>query len=199
MKLEELKGYKKDPAYNVLKNLPTRSKIQPGRVMRPFIEYAEKNGWVLKGSGSFGSVLHKPGKDYVYKIYYDDGNTYKQYVKWAFHNQSNPFVPKVGKLIKIPGTDDVYANKIEILKPAKGENDLRFKQYIKDGIERTNYDNPFVDEDFGLLDYALYSLYETNPDFYELIENVKKFGALDMHKDNVMWRGDQLVITDPVW
>jgi hypothetical protein len=202
MKINELKGYKKDSAYDTL---VTATHGDAEIAFKDFISKALQHGWELKGTGKFGTVLYKSGKDYVYKVYRDEYDTYRAYAEWARRHQANPFVPKVGKVIKIPGTDHIYANKIEILKPLENSNDPKLKKYIdrelvnKEQLTTKDEYNPFYAElESQYFRQALKSLYFSDKNFKQVIDFVYKFASLDLHSGNVMWRGDQLVITDPV-
>jgi hypothetical protein len=208
MRLRELQGYRNDPGYQQLLKTkqidmddidayPDAEGISDS--FNDFIEIAKKNGWHFKGQGYFGSVLHKPGSKYVYKIYYDDDNTFRKYVNWARVQKDNPYVPKVGKVTLVPGTKDIYVTKMELLEPTAGRNDPRFQKYINPEAANAWFaERGFGGEKFPLFDQMMASLRQTDPHFEAIAEFAEKTGHLDLHYNNVMFRGDQLIVIDPV-
>ena len=202
MKITELTGYKNNPNYKELLKSPSFAK---------FANLAMKQGWKFYGHGLNGAVLKHPNKDWVYKVFSDEGyldSGYYGYVVWAAKNQNNPFVPKVGKPVKIPGAshnhnsltdhNNLYVVRIELLSPANGKNDPRFEKFIDQRYDRSKTDDNHLDlgEELTLYDHAIPSLFYYDKNFKE----VWKFAnhQLDLGIENVMFRGDQLVITDPM-
>jgi hypothetical protein len=214
MKINELMGYKKNPDYQDLLKNPN---------FQEFAKKAESQGWKVYGQGGYGAVVRQPGKNFLYKIFTADQNYtqggYLSYVNWARENSKNPFVPNVGKPFVIKGTETkrgpehdnlpdwkvklpaLYAVKIEELDPAKGKNDPRFKKFIDPKYKsKLTGDDDEEDRDGDSLDnlywHAIESLYQFNKDARAIIEFA--YDMYDNHVGNVMFRGDQLVFTDPV-
>jgi hypothetical protein len=201
MRLSELTGYKNRPEYKTLTTAPSLEK---------FIDSAKKSGYTVYGVGGNGSALKHPGKNYIYKIFSSRSENigYHAYVNWVLKHPNNPYVPKIGRPTKLANTShgsttgpmkrDFYFIRIEILDPAKGENDPRFKKYIDPKYDLKNTDR--FKRDFAvaptLFDHAKGSLWFNDKNYKEIWD----FAAdqLDMSIDNVMFRGDQLVITDPM-
>jgi hypothetical protein len=202
MNLTELKGYRTSDAYALLKR--ANSSYHPYKealeLFEHFTEAAQKSGWILKGSGAFGAVFWKAGKPYVYKVFFDPDTAYRTYIEWCLKNQHNPFVPKVGKIIKVPGTD-IFINKIELLTRAD-DNVSAVKKYIDyDYLENVDKDSPFWRRSgmyVSSLEKALVSLYKNNRDFRDLIDHLKEDWNFDVHWGNYMLRGEQLVVIDPI-
>jgi hypothetical protein len=201
MRLTELTGYKNNPNYRELLKSPSFAK---------FAKLAIRQGWKLYGHGFNGAVLKHPNRDWVYKVFSDQGDPasgYYGYVVWAAHNQNNPFVPRVGKTVKIPGTahqphpagsKDLYVVRIELLSPANGKNDPRFEKYIDPRYNRDETDHGDLDQDeeLTLYDHAMSSLFHYDKNFRQVWEFASD--QLDLDIDNVMFRGNQLVLTDPM-
>ena len=215
MKILELTGYKNNATYQELIKNPD---------FKSYAKKAEEQGWKIYGSGGYGVVLRKPGNSFLYKLFdglhTDAEEGYLGYAKWAQKNPNNPFVPKVSKPFQIKGTAQapvadangnmpsrrarlsaLYALKIEELDPAKGVNDPRFKKFIdpryesklSDGRSNTDRNGESLDH---LFFHATQSLYQFNKDAKAVIQFADDM--YDDHIGNVMFRGDQLVFTDPV-
>jgi hypothetical protein len=207
VKLRELKGYKSADSYQILKSNPRST--DPSKWKKPsahfedFLSHAAEFGW-SSASGHFGSVLVNPGKDYVYKIFYDDDVAYRRYVEWVHRNSRNDFVPKIGKVIRVPGTDDIFLVKIEKLEPVTNVNDPRFDRYINLDNGNPRFDQ-YIDpeyngnpQDHDKITMALESLFRFDKEFNEIVSFAMEVGELDIHYENVMWRGKDLIVTDPV-
>jgi|TARA_R110000851_G_scaffold181397_1_gene329088 hypothetical protein len=217
MKILELTGYKKNPTYQELIKNPD---------FKSFAKKAEEQGWKIYGSGGYGVVLRKPGNSYLYKLFdglhTDAEEGYLGYAKWAQQNSNNPFVPNVSKPFQINGTAEprkpehdnmrrhqvrlsaLYALKIEELDPAKGENDPRFKKFIDPRYKSKLSDDPEdwsnQDQNGESLDHLFFHATESLFQFNKDAKAVVQFAGdmYDDHVSNVMFRGDQLVFTDPV-
>lgn len=205
MRISELTGYKTYPEYKKLTQNPS---------FNEFVKLATEQGWIFYGKGFNGAVLRHPNKNWVYKIFSDaghEGSSYYGYALWAAKHQNNPFVPRVGKPIKIPGTahrdtmwpaqrsdHNLYLVRSEILSPANGKNDPRFEKYIDKRYDRSKTSDYHLDrgEELSLWDHVRPSLYLFNKDYREVWEFAQE--QLDLGINNVMFRGNQLVITDPM-
>ena len=201
MKITELTGYKNSTEYTSLIKHPS---------FENFANLAKEKGWIIYGTGGNGVVLRHPNKNWVYKVFTDAPGDmrYYDYISWVANHQSNPFVPRASRPIKIPNTAqrgeynqnlNLYFVRLEILSPAKGPNDPRFEKYIHPAYDRslsvsTGYASDT--DDVTLYDHALQSLWEHNKDYREVWDFAQH--TLDMGLDNVMFRNDQLVITDPM-
>lgn len=131
-----------------------------------------KHGFKLLGSGKYASVFGNPKYAYVLKVFMKD-SAYLKWIEFAQKNKSNPYVPKVrGKVLKI--TPMFYAIRLEKLTPYKGNGGQFMKDYP--------------------------SLTSSDPDIQSIFDYFKKHKALlDLHGENMMMRGNQLVIIDPFY
>lgn len=166
-------------------------------------------------SGAFGTVYGAKGSDIVYKVgdcRNNDG--YLSFLKTvAFHgSKDNPFLPKIFG--------------IRFIMDRESKNDSRFVvalERLKDAGSKLNsyssvYD-PEQRELYNLLKYAAgeqqtfdYSDKEFNKtlskqsaknreyilEVGKLIKMAKGENCIDMHNGNVMFRGNQMVVTDPI-
>lgn len=200
MRLSELTGYKNLPQYKTLTADPS---------IKQFVDAAEQKGWVMYGAGQNGVALRNPGKDYIYKIFTSRSEHigYHAWVNWVIQHPNNPYVPKISRPILIPNTAhgpagrfrrDIYFVRVEVLDPARGENDPRFERYISKTYDRTNPNRFFRNfaAEPTLFDHAKGSLYDNDPAFKEIWNFASD--QLDLGIDNVMFRGNQLVLTDPM-
>jgi len=131
------------------------------------------------GSGKYASVFAHPKYPYALKIFMKD-SAYLRWIEFAQSNQSNPYVPKLrGKVVKI--TSNVFAIRIEKLKRVSGSAYSKFDEEYRKCISDKNY----TSDDENLNDV-----------FAEFKKNKK---LLDLHGENVMSRGSQLVVLDPYY
>jgi hypothetical protein len=205
MRITELTGYKQSPEYQSLTKNPS---------FQEFVRLAKEKGWTFYGQGGNGAVLKHPGRNWVYKVFSEHAakeSGYYGYVTWAAQHQHNPFVPRVGKPIKIPRTahrpmfnlpqmpdQDLHIVRLELLEPAKGGNDPRFEKYIDPKYNRSQTSNKHLDlgEELTLYDHAIASLWRYNKDYREVWDFAHH--QWDMGINNIMFRDNQLVITDPM-
>lgn len=167
----------------------------------------QKAGYKLLGAGSYGSVYTKPGANYVLKVFMADDTAYKDYVKLCMtHN--NPHFPKfTGKLVKV--SNDVLAVRTEMLSEIGGEFDShdydQMNRYMK---FRAKYENDehmveqggYVERDF----YHIMSLDETHNGLKNALDIIadqligRDGYEPDLYHENIMLRGNTVVITDPI-
>ncbi len=194
MRLYELTGYKQRPDYQSLLKNPS---------FMQFAKQAHANGWIYYGRGANGAVLRHPSKSWGYKIFRDSGREesgYYGYALWASQHQNNPFVPKISKPRLIPGTADLYWVRLEILTRSTGPEDPRFKKYIDPRYDFNSNEwarsSDWGDPEYTLFDHAMFSLKEFDKNFQEVYEFIQY--QIDLGPENVMFKGDQLKITDPM-
>ncbi len=152
------------------------------------------------GTGAKGTVFQKPGYPYVLKLFGDD-NAYLAWLDFCRKHQGNPYVPKVkGKPIHIK--DGFYGIRLEQL--SKGKNRWGIAAALTTLVQ--HYTSLFV-RNLTLpvgtdLSYIkeFFPNYSTDQNLKELIQGVhelKQRGIeLDIHDDNVMFRGKQIVLID---
>lgn len=134
-------------------------------------ELFSKFGFHEVGSGKYGTVFIKDDYPYVIKVFMRD-TAYLKWLNFCKQNPNNKYVPKIrGKVVKIGPT--FMAVRLEKLTPYKGT-------YNDPSEEIFKYKN---DEDAKQV-----------ADFLD--KNAK---LLDIHRGNVMSRGNQTVIIDPFY
>ena len=150
----------------------------------------EKAGYVQLGTGAFASVYVRPGSSNVLKLFYADDTAYIDFVK-ATLKYPNPHFPKFkGKMMKI--TDTYYAVQMEKLREYNGswKNPSLLSSYIYylQGL----HDADIADE--------INALEKEQPGIKAACKIIAdKVGHhLDLASNNLMMRGNTIVITDPV-
>jgi hypothetical protein len=188
MKIDELVGYKDKPEYKVFKNPPTDigsyADAELTAIARKLNELGYKQYNI--GTGYYAQVYARPEDNYVIKIFRPDVG-YSTFLKFIRDNTNNPYVPKLkGKIIKLPNNYSVV--RLEKLK--RIDIDL-FKKI--DFASNNPQDKQLIDE-----------INQTYPGLLQFIEKLKeevrnsqgKLGY-DLHRSNMMMRGDTPVVTDP--
>jgi hypothetical protein len=155
---------------------------------KKFTEFMKQYGFVELGTGSFGAVYEKPGYPWVFKLFHRDP-AYLTYLKYVMANQSNPAVPKIkGNVLKI--NDDTYAIRMEKLTKLPRPIPPNVKQILQI-ISYTNKFSELSEENKKWL-----ATYE--PNIYKIVKAMGSFYDLDIGINNIMMRGNQVVIVDPV-
>ena len=140
-------------------------------------DYMQQHGFSKYGSGKYASVYGNPEYPYAIKIFQKD-SAYFRWLKFSLENRNNPYVPKIkGKVIRI--TPLVFAIRLEKLSPG-GMND-EFEQEYESWLSDPNYktSDPNLQQVF---------------DFFEINRKL-----MDLHSQNYMMRGNQVVIIDPFY
>lgn len=150
-------------------------------------------GYLRIGSGGYAAVYHKPGAAYVLKVFAASDAPYIEFLKLAQAHQDNPHFPKFkGKMVKV--TPVYNAIRMEKLSPYKHD-----ETHITNYIKYRDAHAPAGSWTAEVLDNAMETM-EYNPSLKEacdlIIDNLP-FNC-DMKRDNIMMRGDTLVIIDPV-
>lgn len=133
------------------------------------------------GSGLFAMVMKNDKYPYVLKIYDRNDTGYKHYLDFCLKNQDNPYVPKIkGRPTPINKTKYMFI-RLEALQPVtSGEARAMFNAYesVKMGTSTNKNLKKVVD---------FVEMMRSEPDIH-----------FDLHQGNIMKRGNQLVITDPL-
>lgn len=201
MKINELVGAKNHPAFKAAQEIGT----EPIVGVSTYSRNEQKNltthlanlGWTLLGTGHYALVYGNPKYNYVLKVFSAENSDWIKYFNYIRQNQDNPFVPRIkGGLVKL--SDTAYAMRMEKLTPLTGYHDPIVRRYIdpETYTRHSDVDDIFTDENrpFLLENYPqLLKLWE---DIWEVAAQSK--GNYDIHEENIMKRGNTLVITDPV-
>lgn len=173
-----------------------------------FKRLVKKNKITKLGGGAFSQVFQHPQfRNVVTKVFTGKDTVYKRYLMWCMKHQNNPYAPKIIDKVDYESPDGEqytivflqkmrkvgergFVNMLPTLFPGIKDEELEdLKQAIKD------YD---MIDTFNELD----SLIQTYGDehFSEIWKHIKSYGKkkFDLHPGNVMLRGTQLVLTDPV-
>jgi len=141
--------------------------------------HMKKFGFKKLGSGKYGSVFGNAKYPYVIKVFMKDA-AYLRWLKFCMSNKNNPYIPAVrGKVIKI--TPTIYAVRLEKLTSGS------FTGPFYDEYRKWVADNSFKSSNKDIQDIL---------DYFGKGDNKK---LLDIHGDNVMKRGSQLVVIDPFY
>lgn len=149
-----------------------------------------KAGYKFLGKGAYGAVYKKPDTNYVLKLFDARDQAYIEFIKLAKDNP-NPHFPRFfGKPIRV--TDEYYAIRTEYLKGIFGPKDevSLLDYYIS---SKGQQPNSFIDEFF-----ASQPDLKTAADLIvQLIQRHPNF-VCDIYHNNVMLRGETMVLTDPI-
>jgi len=206
MRLYELETYRNKPEYNEFMN---KSKEYHGVVfngkrslMQHFLDYLKEKGYVPLGSGAFAAVFTHPNINYAIKIFRNDPS-YLKFINYCDKNKGNPHLPKFrGKPMTVD--KEHYCIRMELLNKIPpnlsavrsiDEFDMYLKWYkkpIKDFLKKMKKENPII-----------FNFFQSQPGLLETLEDIIKLisskeETLDLHSDNLMMRGKDVVITDPI-
>jgi hypothetical protein len=187
MKVNELVGYKNKPEYQAFKNPP---KVEPGpgenAQLQAIVDKLNELGYKQYniGSGYYAYVYARPQDNYVIKVFREDPG-YATFLNYVTKNANNPYVPKLkGKIIKLPNKYSI----VRLEKLTRIDVDLfkkiefaAFNEFDKQTVAEIEGQYP------GLLDFvrSLIKMAHSNDVDY------------DLHRSNIMMRGDTPVIIDP--
>ena len=160
-------------------------------------------GYEQLGSGAFANVFQRKSRpNEVIKLFGTSDNAYADYLKFVMKHQNNPHFPKVfGKPMKITST--YYAVKLEKLEPYDKNNNLH--KAIELALKLSTYlgpnDSP---EDIKTHEPEYDKILDSKPKLKEAIFHLAQFKNKsiydwDIHSGNVMWRGNDIVLTDPIY
>jgi len=201
MRIDELSGYRDNPIYKKAQDVFSSpeagerySPLDHGRrnQLLRFSDYLAQYGFRYVGQGFYGIVFEKPGYPYIFKVFKEDPG-YLSYVRFCKSHQDNVHIPKIkGNIIKI--NDDTYAIRTEKLRPIEGRvgNAITSMSNYMRKIYRYERLSDFAKQDLEELSVEYPGIYEL---FKYFLENGYN---LDMHSENLMMRGSDIVLTDPV-
>ena len=152
--------------------------------MRVLTDVLPKHGFNHVSRGRYASVFSNDKYPYVLKVFMKD-SAYIRWIKFCMQNQGNKYVPKIkGKVVKI--TPMVYAIRLEKLDPTASSRPPSAANAAF-YVEYSNWqkDPSYVTEDTDL--QSVFELFQQNRNL------------LDMHGENFMNRGSQVVIIDPFY
>lgn len=131
------------------------------------------------GAGKYASVFGNKKYPYVIKVFMKD-SAYIRWISFCLKNKTNPYVPKIkGKVVKV--TDLVYAIRLEKLEPFSRVQGSEFMSHYYKWQNDPKYKSGDKDLD----------------SVFEHFSKNKKL--LDLHGENLMMRGKQVVVIDPYY
>lgn len=134
--------------------------------------YLGRYGWNRIGMGGWAKVYSHPSKNYVIKIYSND-NIYNKWLDFMLANQSNKYIPKIyGKPFSFK--NGLHVVRMEMLEKATKNQFYSFLELKTDESKR-------------------------DKEFQKIMDFINRFAEFeDMSETNIMFKGNQLKITDPL-
>lgn len=153
-------------------SVDTRNDGWKYELISSFKEY----GFNLIGQGKYGIVFSHPKLSYIVKVFMKD-SAFLRWWKFCMQHQDNPFCPKFrGKIGKL--SNNFYTLRVEKLSPTQHQAFSEFQSQLRAYPGK-------VPEDKHVAEVV--EFLHANKDL------------LDLHGENVMMRGNQLVIIDPFY
>lgn len=146
-----------------------------------------KRGFKRLGSGCFSTVYHHPSSDKVIKVTRNQDN-WIEYIKWASENgYAGKFAPKVFSFKNF--NDNFSVAVMEKLDKCMTQVDRSSKHYVTYSLLGLTEGNETASSVVDLLE----------PGIAKFLNHFhKKWDGWDMHRENVMVKGDRIVIVDPL-
>lgn len=148
--------------------------------------FDEVSGMRKLGSGMYANVYEmSPTK--VLKIIKTQGSGYARFIEVCEQQKGNRYLPVI-HYKGVWGGKTVYVlERLEMMKPGLNDYETRReKDHFRRAIEGSRNDNPFVF--VGVKDPELDAI-------AQILRKSKMTG--DLHNDNIMYRGETPVVTDP--
>lgn len=207
LRLDELTGYRNNPVFQL---------FQQSKDIDSFVNALEESDYNVKklGQGVFGVVFDKPGSRDVYKVFTARDKGYIDFLKYVKANQDNPHLPRIyGGIMRanMPLNDVSYQGKdwiivrMEKLQPAGKiyPDELDMARYMQYAPVQKPSEKEWSSKAHQLAAKKAWELKEEFPQLAEVLdwivanqdESTGKY--LDLHDENIMRRGDTVVIIDP--
>lgn len=170
------------------KKLPER--IKPQGTLDEFLTKLKALGYRFLDGGLFSDAYVKD--DVVVKVARNDPG-YDTFLEYALAYQDNPYFPTIFKVDVYKEVETYFANSENVtvvtMERLKSVENTKVGFRVSDKVE---------DDALGLSKIP----YRKNPDYIEAMKVLralkKQVKRIDLHSGNIMYRGKQLVITDPV-
>lgn len=190
MKINEITGYKSHPANEIAKHSTSIGDFMAAMRREGFKKY-------IVGDGLYAGVfMRSPEDNQVIKIFDINDTGYRRYLDYVLENKSNPHVPKIiGNPVKF--LKRYYIVRMEKLRPydhSKEDQDIytAILLQIRDLFYQESKPKP---KDMEIMIKKMNAKYPNLKPVLEMI--AKNYDSLDMHPQNIMFRGKIPVITDP--
>lgn len=162
--------------------------------------YLTRGGWTFLGSGASASVFEKDNPDLVLKVIHDRDNGFKAF--WSLCKRSdNPHLLTVTKFGRFAfplksgkyTADVVMMERLEYLGPGWTE-----EEFVNFVIHSERYLNGRIGKDSPVMK----EISRKYPEWILALDAIRPLRSdkifIDLHSENVMFRGDVPVITDPL-
>ena len=182
------------------KRLP--ASLKPSGTLEEFNERLEKEGYRRIGSGLFATAWAKDDT-HVIKVASND-SAYEDYLSVVMAHQENPYFPRVfdvkrfkgvGFYRKDGGDMNVTVVSMERLQPGEMEPKMALEGHIKLSAKHVIWDDKALEL---TKKYPMPNSKHSKQLFRVMKEMNREHGWLDLHSGNIMFRGEQPVIIDPV-
>lgn len=193
--------------------LTASAKMLVAETMSSYVKRLKKLGIKQIGVGEGAYVFQHPGEpDTVVKLAKYEDPTYERFIKMCQQNRTNVYLPRVKDVVSedvFTGGDDpkmylVFMDKLRAIKESEYE---KFGLHViavanaslgseKYGTQGTQYDLETPDL------WAAVSKQKNDPALAKVaafIYGESKVARIDLHMGNIMMRGSQPVIVDPLF
>lgn len=202
----------KPPQIGMFKSYVTNQKpnLLSGISRQYVTDLMDQQGFVKLGRGAFGTVYKHKDYHFVVKIFFED-KMYERWVRFSLASQDNPYVPRFKGTIMKMG-EHIRAVRIEPLREATGHHEteivphalsmavstFRYAFMPESEIEKNGSRIEFIRQVKRLVESG-FPNYMQNVNFYNICKYLSNYpDEVDIRSDNTMYRGDQLVIIDPL-
>jgi hypothetical protein len=198
-----------------INEIEIRTALKGSRHPQSAKDVLTKHGWNILGRGIEALVAAHPKKPYVLKLF-PKNSEYRWFVQYCQTNPNNPYLPKFSRYVRpVPGTGYSYVRMEKLQHISDSTLIKSFAPYLcvlhelfddrsDDIFWNLGYDhaafagivhNIYDDQEACAAD-APPAWISTVQDLIRIMQqhNLTQF---DLHSENVMLRGNQLVITDP--
>lgn len=173
---------------------PVFNRLHASAFMKEVRTMAKRHGLEMIGRGKYGLLFRVPGKDYVLKVYSADDSLYTKWASWCMSNPSK-WVPKFrGSITKI--SEQLNAVRMERLdKYTGGRAGSEVMANLMVSYKMVRVIGP-TSTYWKKAEAAFPGIMEDD-DFAKLAAFLEGHrDEIDMHEDNLMMRGNQVVIID---
>lgn len=160
-------------------------------------------GFDLSGTGSWGSVYTHPTQFFAIKIFEVSDTAYLAWINFCKKHSDQPLLPKFRGGVHLLHTaeQDMYAVRVEKLrkpdKPAEFQKIVELRNAmisiaIRQRVSKTVTQLEMVTKNIND------AIKEHSPFLKKIVAYATNVGYQDFNPDNFMFRGNQIVITDPM-
>lgn len=160
-------------------------------------------GWAITGTGLFGKVLQKPGYSWVLKVYSTEDTAYTDFIEMVIANPNENFPKVIGNLVKPSRLyNAVRIERLETANTGSYDRFQAFSSYVEAYIHGVNFKPENDTSPYWLKILDARDWIEEFPSLQTACDligtRLLPHHSLDININNVMLRGRQYVLTDPV-